>query len=426
VTHGYAQMALGDLVSAAADFDAVLKKIPTHEPAVIGRAWIDLANGDVDAATKRVGERVTQRGASPALLTTYAAALRRSPDPGARDRAKEMLERVVAGPPGPDVARAQLELARIYRDLGMMLESRTAYTEAGKSGSFDARLEHALLLIEDREPVAGHNMIEALLKEAGDQPSGLLVIEGARARLLTGDHVGATQLLERADKMSSVERWKLDRERGRLALRRSKFAEAAAALTRALDTCGSDAETFLLAADTGTAEAALADKVKKLAPQRLKGRPEEQIVAGKLAIAAGKEADAETAYKRAQEALRNEKASRRRLAQADFGLAVLAYNRQNTVEAKNKLELVIGEDPTIVDAYIFAATIAQSRPKELKKAFELAQKATELNPDYAYAWQMVGKLAHQMGDKRAFTDAVNRLTTIAPGSDELKELQALH
>ena len=69
------------------------------------------------------------------------------------------------------------------------------------------------------------------------------------------------------------------------------------------------------------------EKVKQLAPARLKGRPELQIVDGKLLVAAQKEAEAEAAFKRAQEALRNEKASRRRLAQADFGLAVIAYNR---------------------------------------------------------------------------------------------------
>lgn len=424
-TRGYALYAQGDLVGAAADFDAVLKKVPMAEPALIGRAWIDLANGDVDAATKRVAERYNAKGSTPSLTTAYAATLRRSTDPAAHDRAKDLLEKVVAGPASPDTARAQLELARIYRDVGMYLEARTAYTEAGKTGNFEARLEHALLLIEDREPAAGRTMMESLLKEAGTQPSALLVIEGARARMLTGDHVGATQLLELADKMPAVERWKLDRERGRLALRRSKFPEASVALTRALDTCGSDAETFLLAADTGTAEPPLAEKVSKLAPARLKGRPELQIIEGKLLVAAQKEAEAEAAFKRAQEALRNEKASRRRLAQADFGLAVIAYNRGNVVEAKNKLELVMIEDPTIVDAHIFAAVIAQDRPKEMKEAFEHAAKAAELNPDYAYAWLMVGKLASKMGDKRSLTDAISRLSTIAPGSEELKELQAL-
>src|SRR5213078_1028001 len=111
---------------------------------------------------------------------------------------------------------------------------------------------------------------------------------------------------------SSVERWKLDRERGRLALRRSKFSEAAGELARALDTCGSDPETFLIAADVGVMEAAIADKVKKLASERLKGKPEALVVEGKQLLAANKDAEAETAFKRAVQALKDEKASRRR------------------------------------------------------------------------------------------------------------------
>ncbi|HUS31154.1 MAG TPA: tetratricopeptide repeat protein [Kofleriaceae bacterium] len=421
VVHGYAQLAGGDAVNAAADFDAVLKRVPTYEPAVIGRAWIDLAAGDVDAAAKRTAERFSQRGSSVALTTAYAAALRRSADPAQRDRARELLEKVVAGPPGPDTALAHLELARIYRDIGSFLEARTSYTEAGKTGSVEARLEHALLVIEDHEPNRGHTMIEALLKEAGNQPSGQLVIEAVRIRQLMGDHAGASQLLELADKMSSIERWKLDRERGRLSMRRSKFTEAAAELSRALDTCGSDVETFLLASEVGLIEAPLADKVKKLVAQRLKGRPEEQIILGKQLLSAGKDADAEVAYKKAQEALRNEKASRRRQAQADFGLAVIAVNRGNNVEALNKLELVIGEDPTLVDAYVFAASIGSNK----KKALERAQTAAELNPEYPYAWQLTGELAAKVGDKKALAEATSKLKALAPDSPEYKAVAKL-
>jgi tetratricopeptide (TPR) repeat protein len=421
VVHGYAQLASGDSAGAAADFDAVLKRVPTFEPAVIGRAWIDLANNDVDAATKRTAERMSQRGSSPALTTAYAASLRRSADPAQRDRAKELLEKVVAGPPGPDTAKAHLELARIYRDTGSYLEARTSYSEAAKSGSVEARLEHALLLIEDREPKAGRTMIDALLKEAGDQPSGQLVIEGARIRQLMGDHVGAQTLLEIADKMSSIERWKLDRERGRLAMRQSKFAEAAVAFGRALDSCGPDAETFLLAAEVGLIEAPLAEKVKKLAAERLKGKPEEQIIAGKQLLSAGKDADAEVAYKKAQTTLRDQKASRRMQAQADFGLAVIAVNRGNTVEALNKLDFVIKEDPTFVDAYVFAASIGTNK----KKALEFAQTAAELNPDYPYAWQLTGEIAAKLKDKKTLSDAINRLKMIAPNSAEYQALDKL-
>jgi tetratricopeptide (TPR) repeat protein len=418
---GQAHLAAGDSASAATDFDAVLKQVPGHEPALVGRAWVELQDGDVEAAKKRVGDRFNPKGSSPAVTTVYAATLRRSTDPKARDKAKELLDKLVQSASGYDLARAQLELARIHRDVGAYRDARPAYTAAAASGSFDARLEFGLLLIEDRDPTGGREMLDALLRDAGERPPAQLVIETARARMLVGDHAGAAQLLERADKMAGVERWKLDRERGRLALRKSEFVVAAAALARALDGCRSDGETFLLAADAGVYEKSLADKVKKLAPDRLKGRPEAKIVEGKLLIVAEKYAEAELAYRDAKAALKNDKPSPRRLAQADFGLGLVAYIRQNQAEALQMFELVIDEDPSLVDTYVFAAEIV----KEPRRSLQFAQKAVQYNPDYAGAWLVVGQIANRLRDRKTVNDAINRLTQIAPNGEELKELKAL-
>jgi tetratricopeptide (TPR) repeat protein len=177
----------------------------------------------------------------------------------------------------------------------------------------------------------------------------------------------------------------------------------------------------LLASEVGLIEASLADKVKKLVAERLKGKPEEQIIAGKQLLSAGKDADAEVAYKKAQTTLRDQKASRRMQAQADFGLAVIAVNRGNTVEALNKLDFVIKEDPTFVDAYVFAASIGTNK----KKALEFAQTAAELNPDYPYAWQLTGEIAAKLKDKKTLSDALNRLKMIAPNSAEYQALDKL-
>jgi predicted Zn-dependent protease len=419
---GMALLAIGDTVGAASDFDAALKIVPTHEPAIVGRTWQLLAAGDLDAAAKPIAERMSPKGASIEVQIAYAATLRRSADATQRDQARALLEKIVASPAGPEAARAHLELARIYRDAGDFAAARGAFEKATHNGSMEARLESALLLIEYSKPIQGREILETLLKEAEDKPTAQLVLETARARMLVGEHLEAGNLLSLADKMSSVERWKLDRERGRLALRKSDFAGAATALSRALDGCDGDAETFLLAADAATADTTgLAAKVKQLAPERLKGRPEAQIVAGKLLIAADKRADAEAVYKTAKAALRAEKASNRRLAQADFGLAVIEYYRPNLAGAQSMFELVMQEDPTIVDAYIFASEMS----KEKKKAYDFAQTAARFNPDYAYAWLVVGKLAFELKDKRTLADAIARLSIIAPTGDELKELQKL-
>src|SRR5262249_31160807 len=147
-----------------------------------------------------------------------------------------------------------------------------------------------------------------------------------------GDHPGAGELLAAADKTPAVARWQLERERGRLALRRNDIAGAAQALTNAIDGCGADLDTFLLAADAISVDdkqLAPAQKLRALTPTRLKGRPEIQIIEGKLDLAAGKRDDAEKAYEIAHKALVAEKGSSRRLAQADFGRAALAYFKED-------------------------------------------------------------------------------------------------
>jgi tetratricopeptide (TPR) repeat protein len=417
---GQAYLASGDITNAKADFDAVLKRVPLHEPATIGRAWLEIATGEVDAATKRVAQRYSDKGSSAALTVVYAATLRR--DPAQRETAKGILERLVQNGGGFELARAQLELARIYRDLGDYRNARPAYAAAASAGSLEARLEYGLLLIEDRDPIGGREMLDSLLRDAGERPPPLLVIEGARARLLVGDHANAEKLIELADKMSAVERWKLDRERGRLALRRSQFPQAVAALSRALDGCGNDGETFLLAAYVAVFDKPLADKVRKLAPERLKTRPEAKIVEGMLFVATEKYAEADQAYRDAKTALKAEKASPRRVAQADFGLGLVAYNQEAFTEALRTFELVMDQDPSLVDTYVFAAAIA----KDQRRAFEFAQKAVQYNPDYPTAWLLVGKIASRLpGERKTLLNAINRLTQIAPTSDELKELRRL-
>jgi tetratricopeptide (TPR) repeat protein len=431
---GQARVLTGDTDGARADFDTALKKLPSFEPALIARAWLDLAAGDVDGAKQRIEPRFNIKAATTAMVAVYAAILRASGDPAARDKAKALLERAVGGAPSLDAARARLELARIDRDLGDLRAARAAYAEASRGGSFDARLESGLLQIEDSDPSGGHETLEALLKEAGDHPPSALVLETARARMLVGAHAGANDLLVQAEKTPGVVGWQLERERGRLALRKGDAAGAAQAILHALDGCGSDVDTFILAADTVAVDpkqTPLAQKLKALVPTRLKGRPEADIIAGKLALdaagnrsdAASRQEEAEKAYVAAREALVKEKASPRRLAQATYGLAAIAYDKQDDPTAQSMFDLVIVQDPSIYPAYLFYAEI--TRPKDPRKAFDLAQQAATLNPDSLDAWRLVGMLAAQLTNRKALNGAITRVGEIAPGSDTLRQLQRL-
>jgi hypothetical protein len=338
-----------------------------------------------------------------------------------------MLEKVAAGPPGIEVARAQLELARLDRDLGDFKEAKAAYAEAMKSGNLDARIESGLLMIDDLDPSGGHEVLEALLKEEGENAPPSIVIEVARARMLVGDNAGAAQLIDNLTKTGNIAKWRLERERGRLALRKGDYGGAATALGKALDSCGADAETFLLAADAATSEdkqaAPLAAKIKKIVAERLKGLAEASIVAGKLDIADKKFPDAIAAFQSARDALQTAKATPRRQAQAHFGLAVAKYNNGEDAEANNELQLVIEMDPSLYTAYLYRAFLAQD--KQRKPAFDLAKRAVELDPDSVEGWGLAGELASKLGDRKTFADALAKLGAIAPTSEQYKQLSAL-
>jgi hypothetical protein len=284
-----------------------------------------------------------------------------------------------------------------------------------------------VLQIDDSDPNTGHTMLEQLLKDSGDHPPAILLLETARARSLVGAHAGAAELLALAEKTPNVVAWQLDRERARLALRRADPAGAAQALSRALETCGGDLDTFLLAADIVSADdkqTALAQKLGALVATRLKGRPELDIITGKLDLAAGNKLDdADKVYQAARAALEKDKASRRRLAQADFGLAAVAYFKRDDPKAKSLLELVVVEDPSIYAAYLFAAEIA--KPKAPDDALRSARLAAEYNPDSLDAWKLVGTLAAQLKQPALVKDAITRVGDLAPGSDTLRQLQAL-
>lgn len=421
---GQARLATDDFEGARKDFDAALKAAPQLEAALVGRAWLDIAlRQPAGDAAKKLGERVASGAATPAVVIAHAATLRSTGELAQRDQARQLLEAVVAGSPSPDLGRAHLELARVYRDSGDAAGARKAYSDASARGSYEARLESGLLAIEDRDPKGGAAALGALLKDSGKQPRASLVVEVVRARALAGDHAGAAQLIETAAKLPGVVEWKLNRERGRLALRRGDIPAAVAALTSALKDCQNDPETFLLAADaagaSGTAE--FVATVEQLYRERMNGTAEASLVSGKLLLAAGSIAKAEKAYIDARDALKSNRGSPRLVAQANFGLAVIAYTKRNDPDALAKLNLVINDDPSVYDAYLFKADIIRDK----NQALEQARAAIQYNPDYPRAWLVLGKAAASLGDRMTLADAVAKLKVIAPGSQELAQLASL-
>ena len=421
---GQARLATGDLDGARADFDAALKKLPGYEPALVGGAWLDLANGAVADARQRIEPRFNAKAATPAMVAVYAAILRMGNDPTTQAKAKALLERAAAGGPTPDSMRVQLELARVDRELGNVQDARAAYAQATQSGNAEARFERAQYLIETGSPPDAREALEQLLVQAGDHPTQSLLLETARARTLTGAHAEAAALLAVADQTTHVVRWQLERERARIALSRDDTAGAAPELMRALESCGIDFDTFILAADTVAADpkqTQLAAKLKALIPARLRGRPELEILAGKAELAATPRPrldEAERHYAAASAALDKEKATPRRRAQAEFGLAAVAYAKGDDATARSTLDRVIKDDPSIYAAYLFQAELTRSG--SAKKAVELALQAAAYNPESLDAWKLVATL----GDRKQRLDAIAHISDLAPGSETLREVLA--
>jgi tetratricopeptide (TPR) repeat protein len=435
VTRAEARLATGDVDGARADYQNAVKRLPSYEPAVVGLVALDLRGNDL-AGAKALVERAVTATPTPAIVVAYASVVRTSHDLAGRDKAKTMLEKAVKTASGPDLTGAQLELAKIDRDEGNLRGARDLFAEASKTGNLEARLESALLVGESA-PIDGRDSLERLVKEVAPNPPANLLVELGRARMLVGDHDAADQALDAADKAfaPNAPRWSLDRERGRLAFRRGDLPGAAALLDRALDNSGDDAETFLLAADVAATDLAVADaktpprltafadKLRKLAAARLAGRPEALIVTGILALAAGKDADAQDAYTKANALVGKQAVSTRIQARIQYGLAVLAYNAKNTTDAKAKLEYVFALEPANYSAYLFAIEVI--REFDPKTALGYAQTVVRLNPASVYGWYYLGVLGKKDGQDKLLADAIAMVNTLAPTSDLAKELVAL-
>ncbi len=424
---GRAKLALGDLAGAKEDLDhAIEKSNKKLEQALVARTWVDLVGGEVDAARSRIRSRF-QGMPTPAVATVWAAILRASGSPDDIKQAKDVLEPVASGAPSVDLARAQLELARLYREAGDEA-AKALYTKLiAQTNSREIRMETAKYLIDFSDDTGGREMFDELLKGNVADPPDLLV-EAARAHLLVGDHVGGAELLDRADK-TSTKSWKYDRERGRLSLRKGDFNGAALQLTKALEKSGDDIETLFLLAEVSSFDLEkfkdLGIKLRATVKARLQEGPLAQLVIGKLTVQNkdDKGQEGAKAFKAANEAMAKAAPPRLR-AQAALGVAIVAYNIPDDPVALDSLAVAISLDPTLYEAYIYVADILIGK-KDYQKALEKAQLAIKYNPDSVDGYLMMGRVASETRNRKLYGDMLTKINSIAPNSDQLKALQSL-
>jgi len=375
---------------AAADLDAALALRADLPPALIARAEVDLARNDPRTAQKRLQPLYGDGMSAPLeVVAAYAAALRLSGDAaGARTVLTKLGEQ---RPSDASDRRILVEQARVERAEGAFDKAAELYAKASAAapGALEPRLEAAQLALDRGDPDGARSQLDALDKELG---SGAVVVEAARAHIITGDHAGAAALLDRASK-ASAPAWKLARERGRLYLRQFDHARAIVELERAKSLESDDQETRAL-----LMEAYVAGKNERGAARELVDVTKGFRGAAIVALARGMEAltrslprDAAGEFARSYNTSVDAKATPRELGRAAYWAGRSYYLDGDLKRAADWLGKALTRDASQADAHFLLGQIAYESGKGdvMIKRFE---KSVELDPSgNPSAWYFIGE-----------------------------------
>ncbi|HEU5058395.1 MAG TPA: tetratricopeptide repeat protein [Kofleriaceae bacterium] len=387
----------GSYEQAAADLDAALALRADLPPALVARAEVDLAKNDPSTAQKRLQPLYGDGASAPLeVVTAYAAAMRMSGDvAGARTVLTRLGEQ---RPADANDRRVLVEQARVERADGAFDKAADLYLKAAQAapGALEPRLEAAALAMDRGDPASARAQLDALEKELG---SGPVLVEAARVHIATGDHAGASALLDRAAK-ASAPAWKLARERGRLLLRQFDHARAVVELERAKSLEPDDQETRVL-----LMQAYVVGKNERGAQRELqdviKGFRGSAIVAmarGMEALVREKPKEAAGELARAYTLAADAKASPRELGRAAYWVGRAHYLDGDLRKAGDWLQRSLSRDPSQADAHFLVGQIAYENGKgdAMLRSF---QKSVELDPaGNPSAWYFIGE--HHAGKKR--------------------------
>ena len=412
------ELAAGDSTARSADFDAALKKQPNLEPAIVGRAWLDAARGgDVDGGAQADRAALRRRQGARRRSTTVYAAISAPGDDAATARPRR-CSKVVDGAAGgaaplpSSSSRASIATAANSRG------ARAVQRAPARPATLEARLEPApSMAIEIAIRPAAATRSTRCSRTAATTPAEPRARDRARAHARRRSQRRGAAARDRGQARRASRSGSSQRETRPACLRKGDFAAAATALaTRS--TAAATIPRRSCSPPTPrptTTSPALGDKLKKAA-RRIGSRAarSRRSSTGKLLLqAGGKDGEAEAAYRARARALDAEHAPARAIAQADFGLAVVAYNKAARSGRARRAR------PRARAAIRRSTTRTCSRPicaKDKKAAFELAQKAVKLQPRLSArverARQARGE-GQQQGDAR---DGDRKLGALAPNS----------
>jgi tetratricopeptide (TPR) repeat protein len=395
---GRARLAVGAVTEAAADLDAALALSGDQQSAILARAEVDLARGAARAARKRLAGLYGDGESAPVeVVAAYAAALRQSGD---RAEARKLLAELSdRRPREAGDWRVLVEQARLARSEGAFPAAAGFYAKAiaASPRALEARLEAAALALDTGDLAGARSQLDTMLGDGAE--SGPILVDAARVRILSGDHPGATQLLDKAGGMPTPS-WKVARERGRLLLRQRRPEPAVAELDRAKAAMPDDGETRIL-----LMEAYVAGKDARGAAAELVQLTKTFRGTSALALGRGFEAmarerwrDAAAEMARAYDVATQAGEPPRMAGRAAYWTGRALYLDDKVPKAVEWLERSLEHDRSLADAQYLLGQIAfeGQSPERMVKRFE---KAVNIDPaGNPSAWFFLGE--HYLSKRR--------------------------
>ncbi len=437
VLRGRGFLLLGEIDKAMADLDAAITKAPKNASALLGRVELHLASRDFAGALERLKPIVEPDvlKAIPAeqridLQVAYAAALRGT---GARKQAREILSQAVSL---PRAGRAHLELARLAKDEGKHKQAQKSYAEAVRllPESTEVALEAALSLLDIGAIGSARQSLDELSREHSSNLS--VLIEAARVQILTGAHEEAKQSLDSAEKLAAGKgagpdgslAWRIERERGRLALKEYSPAEAIGRLEKARESGVVDVDTYWLLAHA-LYEAGKDRELREVVADVLKLFPKEapirELAMARREMYFDRLAEAQKFFQKGLEKLQRQKASPRMAAAALYWIGRVHMLANRMLQAEKSLRRAIRLDSGNAAAYYYLGRVLidRGRTQGAAGAFEKSL-SIDVRGVYPDVWYDLGEARFNLRRLKGARDAFEKYLKIWPKGDYREDARA--
>lgn len=383
---GEAYLALGEPLMAKAAFSAAREKSPDLDRAIAGEARAIAASGDLAAARKAADALLALQPTSIHALGLAADLMAAQ---GQTREAIATLERIVSL--APDNAAARTHLGALLIATNQLERARMAVQSMRKELPRDGRGRYleGLLALRDNDPMKARDIAIGMLNAAPDQTPALLLAGAAELQL--GSLATAADHLRKVISKHPRNHYARQLLVGSY-LRQGQPGKAEEALIPALALTPDDPALLRLAGDVAFAAHRTAEAVKyyEKAAARSEGDSGTQTQLAQLRLAAG---DADRALHELEATARGDKGQY----QADLALFASLLARKDFVRADSALAVLEKKLPAGPLPHSLRATLALAR-QDVRGARAELEKALLVQPDYLPAARVLAEI--DVNDKR--------------------------